>query len=249
MEGLEPHLAGLVEAIHAEVRDDDRRPTAQPAALAADPLGLLRAAHVARRGPEVDPLDEAARALAHDHEHLAGVDGDLARPAGPGQARRRVCVVPDHGRVDVAEPVDLGCAEEPDVDQPALQVIAEQLEHRDHGRRTGHDRRVADRQRQAGGPRPEHARLVDELEVRRHGPLGEVDRDVRQADADEADVFALERPCRGHDHHLGLRESHRCRSPSVPGSFNEPTSERGPRMGPGTGLEPRFGSSGEPNGH
>jgi hypothetical protein len=56
------------------------------------------------------------------------------------------------------------------------------------------------------GPRPEHARLVDELEVGRHGPLGEVDRDVRQADADEADALPLERPCRGDDHHLGLRE-------------------------------------------
>ena len=38
-------------------------------------------------------------------------------------------------RVDVAEPVDLRRAEEPDVDEAALQVVAEQLEHaHDRGR-------------------------------------------------------------------------------------------------------------------
>jgi hypothetical protein len=61
---------------------DGPRPS-QP--LAPDPLGLLGAPEVARRGPEVDPLDERARGLAHDHEDLAGVDRDLARaPPEPG---------------------------------------------------------------------------------------------------------------------------------------------------------------------
>ena len=96
--------------------------------------------------------------------------------------------------------------EEPDVDQAALQVEAEQLEHAHDRRRAGDDRRVADRQRQPGRPGPEDAGLVDELEVRRDGPLGEVDRDVRQPDADEADALAGELARRGHDHHLGLAE-------------------------------------------
>ena len=81
VERVEAHLAGLVEVVDAEVGDDDRRAAALPAALAPDPLGLLGAAEVARAGPEVDGLDEAAPALAHDHEHLAGVDRDLARAA------------------------------------------------------------------------------------------------------------------------------------------------------------------------
>ena len=50
----------------------------------------------------------------------------------------------DDRRVDVAEAVDLGGAQEADVDQPALEVVAEQLEHAHDGRRAGHDRRVAD---------------------------------------------------------------------------------------------------------
>ena len=108
--------------------------------------------------------NERAR-LAHDHEHLAGVDGDLARAAAAGQPGLRVVVVADDRRVDVAEPVDLGGAQEPDVDEPALQVVAEQLEHADDGGRAGDDRRVADAQRQALRPRPEHAGLVDQLEV------------------------------------------------------------------------------------
>ncbi len=72
--------------------------------------------------------------------------------------------------------------------------------------RAGDDRRVADRQRQARRPGAEDAGLVDELEVRRDRPLGEVDRDVRQPDADEADVLAGELARRGDDHHLGLAE-------------------------------------------
>ena len=61
------------------------------------------------------------------------------------------------------------------------------------------------RQRQPRRPGPEDAGLVDELEVRRDRPLGEVDRDVRQPDADEADVLAGSSRA-AHDHHLGLAE-------------------------------------------
>ena len=50
-------------------------------------------------------------------------------PPEPG-SRVVGCVVrADDGRVDVPEPVDLRRAQEPDVDQAALQVEAEQLEH------------------------------------------------------------------------------------------------------------------------
>ena len=69
--------------------------------------------------------------------------------------------------------------------------------------RAGDDRRVADGQRQAGRPGAEDAGLVDELHVRRDRPLGEVDRDVRQPDADEADALAGQLAGGGHDHHLG----------------------------------------------
>ena len=48
--------------------------------------------------------------------------------------------------------------------------------------------------------------VAPELEIGRDGSLGEVDRDVRQPDADEADALTGELPCRGDDHHLGPRE-------------------------------------------
>ena len=65
------------------------------------------------------------------------------------------------------------------------------------------------RQRQPRRPRPEDAGLVDELEIGRDGPLGEVDRDVRQPDADEADALAGELARGRDDHHLGLGEGAR----------------------------------------
>src|SRR5690349_22223013 len=172
MERVEPHLAGVVEVVDPEIGHDDAWPATQPATLTTDPFGLLRAAKIAGRGPEVDRLDEAAGALAHDHEDLAGVDRDLARATRAGQTGRRLLVGPDDRRVDVAEPIDLRGTEEPDVDEAALEVVAEQLEHADHGGRAGDDRRVTDAQRQARRPRPEDTGFVDELEVRRHRPLG-----------------------------------------------------------------------------
>ena len=75
----------------------------------------------------------------------------------------------------------------------------------DDGGRAGDDRRVADGQRQTRRPRPEDARLVDHLELRRDGPLGEVDRDVGQPDADEQTPWPSSARG-GHDHHLGLGE-------------------------------------------
>ncbi len=151
VERVEAHLAVLVEVVDAEVRDDDRRAAPEPALLAPDPLALLGAAEVARARPEVDLLDEAPGRLAHDHEHLAGVDRDLAGTAAPRETRLRGVVVADHGRVDVAEAVDLRRAEEPDVDEAALEVEREELEHARHRGRAGHDRRVADAQA-GGGP-------------------------------------------------------------------------------------------------
>ena len=97
----------------------------------------------------------------------------------------------------------------PDVDAAALEVQAEQVPHARHGGRPGHDRRVADGQRQAGRLGAEDAGLVDELELGRDRPLGEVDRDVRQADPDEADVLAGELAGGRDDHHLGLAEGGR----------------------------------------
>ncbi len=54
----------------------------------------------------------------------------------PPEPGRRVCgarVVADDRRVDVAEAVDLGGAEEADVDASALEVVAEEVGHRHHG--------------------------------------------------------------------------------------------------------------------
>ena len=60
------------------------------AAAQAEALAVARAAAVADRGDEVDPLDERARALAHDHDHLAAAGGDLRRAARAGQPDLRV---------------------------------------------------------------------------------------------------------------------------------------------------------------
>ena len=76
-------------------------------------------------------------------------------PPLPGSRVVGWSYVADDRRVDVAEAVDLGGAEKADVDQAALQVEAEQLEHAHDRGRAGHDRRVADAQWQPLWPRAE----------------------------------------------------------------------------------------------
>jgi hypothetical protein len=122
-----------------------------------------------------------------------------------------VRVLADDGRVDVPEAVDLGRAQEADVDQAALQVVGEELPHAGDRRRAGDDRGVADRERESRRARAEHACLVDELHVGGDRALGEVHGDVREADADEADALPGELAGSCHDHHLGLRELGRAR--------------------------------------
>ena len=199
-----------------EVRDHDRWARAQPALLAPDPGRVLRSAEVAGRGPEVDPLDERALRLAHDHEHLAGVDRDLARAAGAGQARLGMLVVADDGVLMLPNRSICAAPRKPDVDQAALQVEAEQLEH---ARSTA----VAPvtivgspmRQRQPGRPGPEDARLVDQLQVRRDRPLGQVDGDVRQARRRRSRRAG--RPARGRRPRSSSRTARRRRSAAAGG--------------------------------
>src|SRR5450759_4401215 len=83
------YLAGLVELPDPEIRDHDRRPAPVPAAGPPDPLRLLGPTEVAGRGPEVDLLDERAARLAHDHEHIGGVDGDHASGGTIDHLRQR----------------------------------------------------------------------------------------------------------------------------------------------------------------
>src|ERR671910_1461152 len=203
MQGAELHPPLLlVEPVRREVGHDVRRPRARP------PTGpvVVGVPAVAGGRPEMELLDERARRLPHDHEDLPRVDRDLACTAGAGEPYLRTLVGADHRRVQVAEAVDLRAAEERDVDQPGLQVEREELEHRGHGGGNRGERRIADRQRQPPGPRPEHAGLVDELELRGDGTLREVADDVRQAHADEAVADAVEEPGAGDDHQLVLRE-------------------------------------------
>ena len=202
VQAVEAHLAVLVEVVDTQVRDDDRRAAPRPALGLAHAGRVGAAAQVAGRGAEVDALHERPLRLAHDDEHLAGVDGDLAGAARAGQPGPRRRVVADDGRVDVAEAVDLGGAQEAHVDAPTLQVVAEEVGHGHHGQGAGDDGRIADGERQPGRLGTVGAGLVDELQLGGHGVEGQVDRDVGQPDAHEADPLAGQLAGRGRDHHL-----------------------------------------------
>src|SRR4029078_2967099 len=116
-------------------------------------------------------------------------------------------------------------------DQAALEVEREELEHARRRGGAGDDRRVADAQRQASRAGTEDAALVDELQVRRHGPLSQVDGNVRKADADEAHTLAGELARGGGDHHSGLCEVGHCRAPPPPRSAWSAKGTNG-RLGP-----------------
>ena len=86
------------------------------------------------------------------HEHLAARRGDLRCAARAGQAHVGAPVVgADDGRVDVAEPVELGGAEEADVDAAGLEPVVEDLRHADDRVGGLGQLTVADGQRQPVG--------------------------------------------------------------------------------------------------
>ena len=125
VEGVEAHLAGLVEVPDAEVRDDHRRPAADPAAARA---GSRSACSAPPRLP-----GEVRKSIRSTNERddwrmitntLRALIAISHAPPEPGSRVVGAVVVADDRRVDVAEPVDLGRAQEPDVDQAALQVEA-----------------------------------------------------------------------------------------------------------------------------
>jgi hypothetical protein len=187
---------------HAEVGDHVLRSAAEQ----AEPLALARPAAVADRGDEVHGVDERARRLAHDHDHLAAARGDLGRAAGARQPHLRVVVVvADDGRVDVREAVDLGGAEEADVDAARLHPVVEDLGDADHGVGGLGQDAVADRHRQPRRLGADRARLIDQHEPRCMRPARQVRRRARQADADEARAVVLQHPRGGDAHHLVRR--------------------------------------------
>ena len=75
-------------------------------------------------------------------------------PPAPGRRVVGMAVVADDRRVDVAEPVELGAAEEADVDAPGLQPVGEDLGHAHDGVGGLGQLAVADRQRQPVGFEP-----------------------------------------------------------------------------------------------
>ena len=185
-----------------EVGDDDLRATAtQPPLLAASRSGAEPDG-----GDEVDAVDERPRRVAQHHDDLAARRRDLGGAAGAGESHLRLGVVTDDGRVDVGEAVDLGAAEEPDVDAARLQPVVEHLRHADHAVGGVGQLAVADRQRQALRLGAERARLVHEHEVRGVGAAGQVGRRRGQADADEAHLAVVQAAGGGDGHRVVGRE-------------------------------------------
>ena len=181
-----------------------------PAPVSPSRSRSARARPVADRGDEVDPFDERAVVLPDHDDHLTARGGDLRRAARAGQPHLGVTVIPaDHGGVDVAELVDLGGAEEADVDAAGLQPVVEDLRDADHRVRRLGQHAVADGQRQPVRLGADRARLVDQHQRRRVRGPGQVRGRAGQPDADETGHAVAQRPGGGHRHHLVRGVGHR----------------------------------------
>ena len=185
MIGGQVHLAGRgVEAEDAE-RGDHR---GGPAARESDPRAPARAVAEAGRGDEVHALAEAVLLLRHDHHEAPGQARDVGAAAAAGQPDLRPAPVADIGRVQVAEPVDLGAADEAQVHQPLLEQRHD-LERARAPEGARDVRRVAHGHQRLGRRLIAHDAVLEEPD----GPgrvraLGEGERDQRQAHAHEDDV-------------------------------------------------------------
>nr|WP_228546367.1 hypothetical protein [Halegenticoccus tardaugens] len=154
----------------------------------AELLTTLAAVEVAGTRDEVHLLREAPLAVGRDNDGFAGVASNFAGASAAGKPHFRIIVVPDDRGIDVAVPVDLRAAEEADVNPAGLKIVAEPLSHRHDALGVRREYWVADGEGKLGRVRINGPRLVDHLEVRCVGPLGEVAGEVRDADADQGGV-------------------------------------------------------------
>ena len=118
MDGGEDHLAGaFLKVKDGLVGNHQLRPSTRHAKGRSL---TWPAGKVAGTGAKVDFLDKSALAERHNDKHFLGMDAYLAGPTATRQAHLGVLVVADDGGVDVAKAVDLGCAQEGDLDPPSL---------------------------------------------------------------------------------------------------------------------------------
>src|SRR5215813_4179147 len=200
IEGDQLHLPiRVVEVEKRHIRDHQLRSTAlqaQPAARSRDVTGT---------GHKIQALHEGALVQAQEVEDTPGVDRDLSCAATTWEPHPGTLVIPDHCRIEIAEAIHLGPAQEGDVDVPTLQIEAEQVRHRHHRGGAGHERGVADGERQPGWSSPVHPRLVYELQLRGNGEAGQVASYVGHTDPYEDRTNSRQSPRRRDDHHLGGR--------------------------------------------
>ena len=130
MEAVEAHLAVVVEVVDAQVGDDHGGSPAQPALR---PAQRSAASALPPRLPgEVRKSMRSTNDRADWRMTTKTWRALMAISQAPPDPGRRVLgrrVVPDDRRVDVAEAVDLGGAQEAHVDAAALEVVAEEVEH------------------------------------------------------------------------------------------------------------------------
>ena len=144
---------------------------------------------------------------------------DVGAAAAAGQAHGRPPPVADVGRVQVAVAVDLGAADEAEVDQPLLEQ-AHHLERARAPERARDVRRVAHRHQRLGGRLVAHDAVLEDAEgARGVRALGEGEGHERQPHADEDDV-AVPDLAAGRDHHqlaVGVGVRHRLHQVSTKG--------------------------------
>ena len=160
---IEAHLAVVIEVVDGQVGDHHRWAAPGPALLAriaAASAPLPRLPGEVRKSMRSTNERFDWRMTTKTSRALMAIS---QAPPEPGSRVRGRGVVADDGGVDVAEAVDLRGAQEAHVDQAALEVAAEQVDHRHHRGGARDDGGVTDRQRQPGGPGTVGAGLVDEL--------------------------------------------------------------------------------------
>ncbi len=168
---------------------------------------------IARRTDVGDLLDEPLGLVRHHDQIALGAAGDVVGPAGPGQPRFRQPIgvadlpIPDAGRVDVAELVDLRRADDPDIAAPGCDEAAQRVERGREARRVGRNTVALDAPGQAADGRGAvDAPFRHGTHVWRVMSLGEEARQHRQPDAENGEFAVADLPPRGDRHHLLARE-------------------------------------------
>src|SRR6476661_1718312 len=98
-------------------------------------ISRARTINKSRRRDEVDAFRKRSLALWGNNKNSLCMNRDFTRATTAGQSHLWLSIVTNNGCVEIAETINLRALQEAHINETALEVVSEYVEHRTHAQR------------------------------------------------------------------------------------------------------------------